>query len=180
MITVLSIIWLIKSILELKQAFDNQDTPEGLPRNVSWPGLGRQPKWSGNIPPVTDYVRPRYVYEDGTESETPMQSHGRVIGYRVGPALVIHNQIGYGEKWAEYHIGKFMDCFDGKLLTASEVSVLRANWETVSAMRKKIGDAPLPKAVFWSVDIHGYAVATAWDDDETFYALRRCAIILKR
>jgi len=178
--TVLCFIGLVKSLKDLKEAISEPDTAEGFPANASWPGLGREPKWEGTISPVTDYVNPRYVYGDGAESETPMQNHGRVIGYRIGPELVIHSQVGYGDRWCERHIGAFMDCFGGKLLTKDEADVLRQNWKIVSKMRQQIGDAPLPKPFFWRVDKHGYAVATSWDEDTLEYNPSRCAIILKR
>lgn len=178
--TVLSVFWLLKSLKDFKKATSVPDTAEGLPANAPWKGLGREPKWEGTISPVTDYVNPRYVYGDGAESETPMQNHGRVIGYRIGPALVIHSQVGYGSRWSEHHIGAFMDCFGGRLLTKDEAEVLRKNWDTVSKMRKKIGDAPLPKPFFWRVDRQGYAVATSWDEDLMEYNPSRCSIILKR
>lgn len=178
--TLLSLIWLIKSLRGIKTVLTETDTPEGFPADAPWPGLGREQKWEGTIPPVTDYVNPRYVYDDGTESETPMQNHGRVIGYRIGPELVIHSQVGYGGRWGERHISAFMDCFGGKLLTRKEACALRENWETISAMRQKIGDAPLPKPFFWRVDHHGYAVATSWNEEILEYTPHECAIILKR
>lgn len=178
--TLLCIVWLIKSFRDFKTAMSISDTPEGFPVDATWPGLGREQKWEGTISPVTDYVNPRYVYDDGTESETPTQGHGRVIGYRIGPELVIHSQVGYGGRWGERHIGAFMDCFGGKLLTGKEASVLRKNWETVSAMRQQIGDAPLPKPFFWRVDHLGYAVAASWDSETLEYMPHECAIILKR
>lgn len=178
--TLLSLIWMFKSLKGIKTVLTETNTPEGFPKSAQWPGLGREPKWEGTISPVTDYVKPRYVYSDGAESETPMQNHGRVIGYRIAPELVIHSQVGYGGGWGEQHIGAFMDCFGGKLLNRKETSVLRENWETISAMRQKIGDAPLPKPFFWRVDKHGYAVATDWNEEILDYMPHECAIILKR
>lgn len=178
--TLLCLVGAVKSIKDFKTAISTSDTPEGFPADAPWPGLGQEQKWEGTISPVTDYVNPRYVYDDGTESETPTQGHGRVIGYRISPELVIHSQVGYGGRWGERHISAFMDCFGGKLLTGKEASVLRKNWETVSAMRQQIGDAPLPKPFFWRVDHHGYAVAASWDSETLEYMPNECAIILKR
>ncbi|MBP5353138.1 MAG: hypothetical protein J6Y91_05170 [Alphaproteobacteria bacterium] len=95
-----------------------------------------------------NYRRPRYVYEDGFESETPQDERGMVVGYRISPTLVIHCVISE-DGFTREDLPEFQQQFGGRLLEADDIKVLRQNWKTVSDMRIKNGDAPLPTTLFW-------------------------------
>ncbi|MBO6280906.1 MAG: hypothetical protein J6N49_00095 [Alphaproteobacteria bacterium] len=105
--------------------------------------------WQGHLPDrVDNYVKPRYVYADGDESETPRPEGGQVIGYRISPTLVIHSAT-CSQNYSDEFLLAFVAKFGGKLLTADDVKVLKKNWNVVSKMRTDIGEAPLPLPFFW-------------------------------
>ena len=107
-------------------------------------------EWNGKLPDkVNDYFRPRYVYENLVESETLDPSQGHIIGYRIGPSLVIHNMTGSGD-WSKEKAAEFCQYYKGSLLTWNEFQILKCCWKYVSKMRQDAGDIPLPdEGMFW-------------------------------
>lgn len=143
-------------------------------------GLGIEPVWKGELPEmVKDYVKPRYVYETGVESEKHSKRHGRVIGYRISPTLVIHSMVAGNSCFTVENAEAFKNYYLGEFLNAEEVEILRENWKKVSRMREDIGEMPLPTAWFWGVNggnivSYHYLVGAEWD------CFTRCNVILKR
>lgn len=152
--------------------------PNGFPEDVLWKGLGDEPKWDGEIKPVTDYTVPRYVYANGIESETPQKQNGQVVGYRISSTLVIHNMVAGGNGWFSEHIRPFITRYGGQLLNAEDVAVLRKNYQAVDKMRKKIGDKKLPRR-FWYKSSYGNNVAFL-EEEKDEYDPDSSGIILKR
>ncbi len=111
-------------------------------------GPAGEPRWDGVLPEkVDDYVEPCYVYEDNHECTEPQPEHGRIIGYRISPTLVIHSR-------TEININSpvlfnYIERLTGKLLNLSDVKVLLQNWDAISDLRVKAGDDPLEKEDFW-------------------------------
>ncbi len=117
-------------------------------RDTIYSGLDREPKWQGKLPDaVVDYVKPRYVYEDLTETEEISLEHGLIIGYRISPKLVISSMVG-----TNYHkdeVQEFIDEFGGNFLNLEDAKVLRKNYKQLSTLRKNAGDTELPSGFFW-------------------------------
>jgi hypothetical protein len=112
-------------------------------------GLGKEPLWQGSLPEkVDDYVNPRYVFADLTESEDLKTDHGPIIGYRISPSLVIHSMVGTSYFHSE--INDFIENFGGKLLEKEDLDVLRKNFNKVSELREFAGDTKLPNGYFWA------------------------------
>ena len=111
-------------------------------------GPAGEPIWDGALPVmVKDYTSPRYVYDNGYESTEYLPEHGRIIGYRISPSLVIHSHSKYS-----VNPPMLMDCLNrlgGRLLRASDINVLMQNWDAISDLRVKAGDTPLKKDNFW-------------------------------
>ena len=153
--------------------------PKGFPKSMKWQGLGDEPKWEGKIDDMlVGYRVPLYVYENGKETETPDKKNGRVIGYRISPTLVIHNMVAGGNGWFSEHIRPFIERYGGSLLNSDDVAILRQNYKTVDKMRKKIGDAKLPRR-FWYEDGYGDSVAYL-EEEKDEYDPDCSGIILKR
>jgi hypothetical protein len=118
-------------------------------RDTVYSGLGKEARWHGVLPQkVDDYVKPRYVYEDSTESEELTTKHGAIVGYRIGPSLVIHSMIG--THYFLNEINEFLYEFGGKLLEKEDIEVLRKNFKKISEMRELAGDTKLPNGYFWA------------------------------
>ena len=118
-------------------------------RVTVYTGFGEEPLWHGNLPKrVDDYVRPRYVFEDCTESEELITGHGAIVGYRISPTLVIHSMVGKHYFLSE--INEFLRDFGGKLLEKEDLEALRKNFKKVSEMREIAGDTKLPNGYFWA------------------------------
>ncbi len=118
-------------------------------RVTVYTGLGDEPLWHGKLPKqVDDYVRPRYVFEDCTESEELITGHGAIIGYRISPTLVIHSMVAKNYYLSE--VNEFLRDFGGKLLEKEDIELLRKNFEKVSEMREMAGDTKLPNGYFWA------------------------------
>ena len=118
-------------------------------RDTIYSGLGKEARWHGVLPKmVNDYVRPRYVYEDSTESEELTTKHGVIVGYRISPTLVIHSTVGAHYFLSE--INEFLYEFGGKLLEKEDIITLRKNFKKVSEMRELAGDVKLPNGYFWA------------------------------
>ena len=126
-------------------------------------GPAGEPIWNGVLPEkVDDYTSPRYVYEDNHECTEPQPEHGRIIGYRISPTLVIHSR-------TEININSpvllsYIERLTGKLLNLSDVKVLLQNWDAISDLRVKAGDDPLEKEDFWFTDL-GLPVVYSVDRD---------------
>ena len=135
--------------------------------------------WLGTLPDVVDdYEKPRYVYADGFESETPRPEGGQVIGYRISPTLVIHSATCEQNYSSEFLL-TFMAKFNGKLLTITDVEILKANWDTVSKMRTAIGENPLPTPYFWFAGASRLE-STHFRENYTESSPESSAVILKR
>lgn len=135
--------------------------------------------WYGKLPEQAGgYTRPRYVYDNGYESETPLSQGGQVIGYRISPTLVIHSATCKYDYSPEF-LSAFMIKFRGKLLTSDDVEVLKRNWDTVSKMHTAIGESPLPTPYFWYTD-NGEIKSTHYREDYTESDPEASAVILKR
>lgn len=118
-------------------------------RVTVYTGLGEEPLWHGMLPKqVDDYVRPRYVFEDCTESEELITGHGAIVGYRISPTLVIHSMVAKNYYLSE--VNEFLRDFGGKLLEKEDIELLRKNFEKVSEMREMAGDTKLPNGYFWA------------------------------
>lgn len=118
-------------------------------RETVYSGLGAENLWHGVLPKeVHDFVRPRYVYEDLTETEELTTKHGQIVGYRISPTLVIHSMVGTHYFLSE--IDEFIRAFGGKLLEKEDIDVLRKNFKKVSEMREMAGDTKLPNGYFWA------------------------------
>lgn len=112
-------------------------------------GPAGEPLWDGKLPEkVDDYVKPRYVYEDLYEDTAYLPEHGRVIGYRISPNLVIHSRIKRNA--AQGLIEDYINRFGGELLDFNDLPCLNLNWEDISALRRKAGDTPLPIDGIWA------------------------------
>ena len=135
--------------------------------------------WYGKLPErVDNFIKPRYVYDNGCESETPLSQGGQVIGYRISPTLVIHSATCKYDYSSEF-LSAFMLKFRGQLLTLAEVDILKKNWDIVSKMRTAIGESPLPTPYFWYTD-NGEIKSTHYREDYTESDPEASAIILKR
>lgn len=118
----------------------------------SFKGLGNEPVWNGTLPESVEYDGiPRYVYEDLYESTNPSPEHGMVIGYRIGPELVIHNMVASNKCCTNESAKAFLTHYKGKALTLKDAYILTApsSWEAINKLRTQIGDTPLPKGCFW-------------------------------
>lgn len=155
-----------------------KDVPKGFPDGITWNGLGDEPKWEGEIPVVTDYTEPRYIYANGHESSTYNKYGGMVVGYRISPTLVIHNMVAGGNGWFREHIRPFIERYGGELLSPEDVAVLRKNYQAVDKMRKKAGDSTLPRR-FWYKGKFGSEVAYL-EEEKDEYDPDCSGIILKR
>ena len=150
-----------------------------LTRKTVYSGLGKEKFFNGTIADANDYVSPRYVYADLTESEEICRNHGAVIGYRISPTLVIHSMVG--TNYLKSEVDEFIKEFGGKMLNSDDVNVLRKNISVISKMRKAIGDTYIPKGVFWAMPygnvVEAVHAVTAKKDDE---GAKIANIILKR
>ncbi|MBR1825005.1 MAG: hypothetical protein IJ770_00260 [Alphaproteobacteria bacterium] len=100
--------------------------------------------------PVDDFAVPRYVYENGVECKTPVPKNGRVIGYRIGPSLVIAAKVSPASNgWYRADIKPYCQTYGGTLLNHDDVTALRRYWDIVNEMREAIGQTPLPLPYFW-------------------------------
>ena len=143
-------------------------------------GLGDEPLWTGCLPcSVDDFVEPRYVYEDLFESETPVKDHGRVIGYRISPTLVIHSMVGGNHCWGCDAAYAFATTYRGHFLEREDVNILRQNWSKVSQMREDIGDEALPTAWFWAKE-DGMKMVPAHYRSRRWFTPEKCNVIMKR
>lgn len=143
-------------------------------------GLGDEPVWRGNLPyRVEDFNNPRYVYEDLFESETPVENHGMVIGYRISPTLVIHSMVGVNRCWGYTEAKAFAYKYNGRFLEREEVNTLRRNWAKVSAMRVAIGDGALPTAWFWAKE-DASELEPAHYRSRRWFPPEKCNVIMKR
>ena len=121
-------------------------------RETVYSGLGAETLWHGVLPKeVHDFVRPRYVYEDLTETEELTTKHGQIVGYRISPTLVIHSMVGTHYFLSE--INEFLRAFGGKLLEKEDIEVLRKNFKKISEMREMAGDTKLPNGYFWAMPL---------------------------
>ena len=150
-----------------------------LERSTVYSGLGQEPIFKGRIPEAKDFVKPRYVYADLTESEEFTREHGNILGYRISPTLVIHSMVGVN--YLRDEIDEFIRDFGGKFLVAEDVKVLRENFFIISKMRKAAGDTALPEGLFWAKPMGNIIEAThaisPYGDDER---AKVANIILKR
>lgn len=126
-------------------------------------GPAGEPLWNGTLPQKADnYVTPRYVYENMVESTEFLPENGRIIGYRISPTLVIHSRII--DQVNPPTLTAYMARLGGKLLEVPDAVCLQKNWEAVSALREKSGDASLKAQWFWATK-NGVAVAIHYKDD---------------
>ena len=150
-----------------------------LTRKTTYAGLGKEERFNGELVNAEDFVVPRYVYADLTESETISDEHGSIIGYRISPTLVIHSMVG--TNYLKSEIEEFICDFGGKFLNAEDVKVLRENFFIISKMRKAAGDTTLPEGLFWAKPMGNIIEAThvmsPYGDDER---AKVANIILKR
>lgn len=120
--------------------------------------LNGYPVWHGNTPEkADDFAVPRYVYENLTETKKPTPKNGKIIGYRIGPELVIRSAITPAKGWQKEDIKPFIEHFGGKLLNCAEANILRHYWDTISEMRQAVGEPPLPVPYFWYEGEYGLA-----------------------
>lgn len=120
-------------------------------------GPAGDPWWDGKLPEkVDDYTEPRYVYEDLFESTDFLPKHGRIVGYRVSPSLVIHSRVQHAVN--PPIVWDYLERFKGKFLEDDEIHALIKNWKKVSELRVKAGDTPLECKFFWAKR-HGKPVA---------------------
>ena len=126
--------------------------------NTKFAGLKHYPVWHGKSPEkVADFAVPRYVYENMAETKKPTAKNGRIIGYRIGPELVIRSAISPAKGWNKGDISAFIEHFGGKLLNHQDANILRRYWDIVSEMRLAAGETPLPLPYFWYQDEYGIA-----------------------
>ena len=152
---------------------------------ITYSGLGKEPYWNEPLAEVSDYTEPRYVYADKFESVTPTTGHGRVIGYRISPTLVIHSMVrqdnnGIGN--LRTIIPNFIKKFGGKMLTEDDIPVLRENWKTIDNMRIAIGDTTLPKYII-PFELPDYSICTTNIEDGRIFTGEMASfgsIIMKR
>jgi hypothetical protein len=105
-------------------------------------------RWDGVLPKkVDDFTSPRYVYEDNHECAEPQPEHGRIIGYRISPTLVIHSCCEYAV--TPPTIAEYLDKLGGRMLRELDIDILLQNWDAISDLRVKAGDTPLKKETFW-------------------------------
>lgn len=113
-------------------------------------GPAGEPLWNGILPTsVDDYTEPRYVYENLKESYDYLPENGRIIGYRISSELVIHSRINPSLNLP--CLSSYISRYGGKLLNLNECVVLLDNWDKVSQLREKAGDAPLDVKTFWAL-----------------------------
>ena len=144
-------------------------------------GLGDEPVWGGSLPyGVVDFSEPRYVYEDLFESETPVEGHGWVIGYRISPTLVIHSMVGGNRCWGFAEAYAFAQTYRGHFLEREEVNILRRKWSKVSQMREAIGDVALPTAWFWAKEDGMEMVPAHYRSRRWSFIPEKCNVIMKR
>ena len=118
-------------------------------------GLGDEPIWNGTLPKIVEYDgTPRYVYEDLYESIKPCKKHGRIIGYRISPTLVIHSMVASNNCCTNQGAKAFSLKYKGKPLNTEDAHILAKtdNWTAINKLRTKIGDTPLPEGYFWIYD----------------------------
>ena len=148
-------------------------------RDTIYSGLGKEPKWQGKLPEaVTDYVKPRYVYEDLAETECITLEHGFIVGYRISPTLVISSMVG--TNYHENEIQDFIDEFGGNFLNKEDVNVLRDNYKQLSELRKMAGDTELPSGFFWIKSEENKMIVAHHSLPIEGKAIRDANIILKR
>jgi len=171
-------------IIEINYKIDHQDSSlaedddsETLPKVKN---LSRYPAWRGNLTIIADdYAVPRYVYENGVELKKPNPENGRIVGYRIGPELIIHEVTAPAKGWTKNDIELFIGYFGGRLLSHSEANILRKNWDRISDMRMAVGETPLPVPYFWYRGEYGVMSGHYREDfDETDPT--ESAIIVKR
>jgi len=150
----------------------------------TYSGLGKEPYWNETLPiRVDDYTEPRYVYADKFESVIPIKGHGRVIGYRISPTLVIHSMVlqdNNGIAYLKSELLYFINEFGGKMLEEKDIPVLRKNWDTIDNMRMAIGDTPLPKYIIPFVLPDQSMRTTHIFDGRVFTDMEFGSIIMKR
>ena len=111
-------------------------------------GPAGEPQWDGVLPKkVDDYTSPRYVYEDNHECTEPQPEHGRIIGYRISPTLVIHSCSEYAV--IPPILAEYLDRLGGRMLREPDIDILLQNWDAISDLRVKAGDTPLKRDNFW-------------------------------
>ena len=87
------------------------------------------------------------VYEDNHECAEPQPEHGRIIGYRISPTLVIHSCSEYAV--IPPILAEYLDRLGGRMLREPDIDILLQNWDAISDLRVKAGDTPLKRDNFW-------------------------------
>ena len=99
---------------------------------------------------VDDFAVPRYVYENGVECKKPAPKNGHIVGYRIGPSLVIVSKaVPSSGGWHRADIEPYCKKYGGKLLNHDDVMALRRYWDRIDEMREAVGQSPLPVPYFW-------------------------------
>lgn len=157
------------------------DTHNG--NSITYSGLGKEPYWNEYLSIRNDYTEPCYVYADKFESVTFVNGHGRVIGYRISPTLVIHSMVSQdnnGNADLQSELRYFINEYGGEMLEEKDIPVLRKNWDTVDSMRKKIGDTPLPVYIIPYIMPDHNVYTTHIFDGRVFTNPKFGSIVLKR
>lgn len=151
----------IMAMIRLNQVWDEQgffSLQKADEQNPKFANLKQYSAWHGDAPAkVSDFAVPRYVYENLAETKKPTPQNGKIIGYRIGPELVIRNAVSPSKGWHKDDIQSFIDHFGGKLLNHENANVLRHYWDIISEMRQATGEPPLPLPYFWYQDEYGIA-----------------------
>lgn len=133
---------------------------------------------------VDDFIKPRYVYENLVESTDYLPENGRIIGYRIGPSLVIHSRV-QKDIYAD-DVAAYIKRLGGKLLEQQEAELLAENWDKISILSKNAGELFLICQWFWGTN-NGMLVAYCGNNPKNLvykyaadYPNSCCSLILKR
>lgn len=104
----------------------------------------------------------RYVWCDGYESEVWAPRHCKYLGIRLSESFILHET--YVQSTWSHGVALFKQKCHARKLSLDEFKLLNLVWDTVSYMRLRAEDAPLPKRAtrFW---IQPADAKRYWADD---------------
>ena len=105
--------------------------------------------------------KPRYVYEDFTESTKYLPKNGRVIGYRLAPNWVLHRVVIKDVNLPR--LIQILQTLHSRLLTEEELACVRQNLHDLNAMRALSDAEPLNAPLYWAQSEWGTPMAADLD-----------------